>query len=50
MDSILIFDTENPAREHLLVALCTAMLSGTHPELHAHALLQPTTWFLHERP
>lgn len=38
------------AREQLLVAPCTAMLPGTHPEMHAQALLQAKTWFLHERP
>lgn len=38
------------AREQLLVAPCTAMLHGTHPEHHAEALLQAKSWFLHERP
>ncbi|MEZ4328554.1 MAG: DUF4253 domain-containing protein [Polyangiales bacterium] len=38
------------AREQLLVAPCTALLPGTHPERHAEALMQVTTWFLHERP
>lgn len=38
------------AREQLLVAPCTAIMPGTHPEVHAQALLQAKTWFLHERP
>ena len=38
------------AREQLLVAPCTTLLPGTHPEAHARALLQAKTWFLHERP
>ena len=38
------------AREQLLVAPCTALLPGTHPEVHAEALLHAKAWFLHERP
>jgi len=37
-------------REQLLVAPCTALLPGTHPELHAQGLMQAKSWFLHERP
>jgi len=38
------------AREQLLVAPCTALLPGTHPEMHAVALMHAKSWFLHERP
>ena len=38
------------AREQLLVAPCTALLPGTHPEMHAAALMRSNSWFLHERP